>query len=129
MVPGGKAGPHPFGPEQVGVLHAERAEHVLAQVPAERDPGAVLDDLAERRESVIGVGPLGARLGVDAQAVPVVLGQRGHRLARRHVPAQLRPQQVGGLRTARTPAVWVSRCRSVAGPNPGLAGISRKARR
>ncbi len=62
LVPGGKAGPHPFGPEQIGVLHAERAEHVLAQVAAEWDSGDVLDDLAERGEPVIGVGPLGARL-------------------------------------------------------------------
>ena len=79
------------------MFHAERAEHVLAQVAVERGSGDVLDDLAERGEPVIGVRPLGAWLGVDAQAVAVVLGQRGHRPARGHAPAQYRPQQVGGF--------------------------------
>ena len=38
------------------MLHAQRAEHVLAQVAAQRNPGDVLDDLAEHGEPVIGVG-------------------------------------------------------------------------
>ena len=46
---------------------------------------------------MIGVGPLGARLDVDAQAPPVVPGERGHRAPDPRAPAQRRPQQVGGF--------------------------------
>jgi hypothetical protein len=96
-VPGGQAGPHPLGPDEVGVLHAERAEHPLAQVAAERKPADVLDDLAQCGETVIGVGPPGTRLDIDAQAAPVVLGERGRRVSHRCAPAQRWPEQVRGF--------------------------------
>jgi hypothetical protein len=95
-VSGGKAGPHPLGSDEVGALHAEGAEHVLTEVAVERKPADVLDDLAERGEPVIGVGPLGSRLDVDAQAPSVVLGERRRRAAHTRPPAERRPDQVRG---------------------------------
>ena len=59
------------------MVHAERSEHALAEVAAERDAADILDDLAERGEAMVGVGPPGARFGVDVQAPSVVPGERG----------------------------------------------------
>jgi hypothetical protein len=95
-VAGGQAGLHPTGPDEVGVLHAERSEHALAEVAAERDAADILDDLAERGEAMVGIGPLGARLGVDVQAAPVVPGEWGDRAPGPRPPAQRRAEQVGG---------------------------------
>jgi hypothetical protein len=60
-----------LGPDQVGALHAEQSEDGLAEVAVERHPADGLDDLAQRGETVIGVGPPGARLEIDAQAASV----------------------------------------------------------
>jgi hypothetical protein len=79
------------------VVHAERAEHALTEVAAEREPADVLDDLTERGEPVVGVGPLAARLDIDVQAAPVVLGERRGRAPRPRSPAQRRPEQVEGV--------------------------------
>lgn len=58
--------------------------------------GHVLDELAEGGEPVVGVGEPGARLGVDAEAAAVVLGQARHRPSRRHGLAQVsHPEQAG----------------------------------
>jgi hypothetical protein len=97
QVAGGQAGAHQPGPGEVGVVHAERPEHALAEVAAERDTADILDDLAERGEAVVGVGPLSARLDIDVQAAPVVSGERGNRAPGPCPPAQRRPEQVGGL--------------------------------
>jgi hypothetical protein len=93
-VPGGEAGPHPLGSDEIGVLHAEGPEHALAKIAVERKPAHVLDDLAERGEPVIGVGPLGSRLDVDAQAPPVILGKRRSGTSHPRAPPKRRPEQV-----------------------------------
>lgn len=74
LVSDGKAGLDPIGPDNVGLVHAERAEGALTDVAVERGLRDLRDDLPERCKAVIRVRPLGARVGVDAQARPV-LGQ------------------------------------------------------
>jgi len=70
---------------------------VLAEVAVEGKPADVFDDLAQRGEPVIGVGPPGARLDVDAQTPSVVLGKRRRRAVHSRAPAKGWLQQVRGF--------------------------------
>ena len=77
------------------MVHPQRFEDALAQVILEWLAGDVLDDLSERCESVVAVGPLGSRLDLNWQALAVVLTQRGcARSPRPNARADTRLQQV-----------------------------------
>jgi hypothetical protein len=47
------------------VVHAQRLEDVLAQIPVKRLSRDLLHDLAERGEPVVAVGPSRPRLDID----------------------------------------------------------------
>jgi hypothetical protein len=78
-VPRREATADAIGSDQIGLLHAEQLEDVFAEVALQGLPGHVLDDLAERGEPVIAVDVPHAGFCDQAQTVPVVLGEGGHR--------------------------------------------------
>jgi hypothetical protein len=117
----GEARRDPLGSDEVGVGHAEGLEDVLAKIASQGHPAHVLDDLTERGEPVVGVGEPGARLGVDAEAAPVVLGERGHRPAQLHGLAQIsEPQQAGRVQHLTDPGGVGQQMPHRRGPPGGL---------
>ena len=94
-VPGSQAGTDPPGPDEIGVLHPQRLEDVLAQITVKGLAGHVLDDLAQDGEPVVAVDPLGPRLNLHRQAPAVILGQGRHpRSSRPITRADTRPDQI-----------------------------------
>jgi hypothetical protein len=83
-VPRREATADAIGSDQIGLLHAERLEDVLAEVALQGSPGHVLDDLAERGKPVIAVDVPHAGFCDQAQTAPVVLGEGGHRPSELH---------------------------------------------
>ena len=112
LVSRGQARLRPLRSEEVGVGHAEGLEDVLAKIAVERLPAHVLDDLAERGEPVVAVGEPGARLGRQAEAATIVLGQGGQWLSeiialpalRQRRPGKQRHERPGRVRHLRRPA-------------------------
>jgi hypothetical protein len=83
--------------------------------------GHVLDELAEGGEPVVGVGEPGARLGVDAEAAAVVLGQERHRPSQRHGLAQVpHPEQAGEVQDLPDPGGVGQQLALGRGPEAGL---------
>ena len=116
-----QSGPDQLGPEEVGVGHAEGLEDVLAKVAGEGLPADVLDDLAERGEPVVGVDEPCARFGRQAETAAVVLGKRRQLAVRARSSRRSPSLNASEMRSSSgTPAVWVSRWRTVAGRKPGL---------
>jgi hypothetical protein len=66
---------------------------VLTQVAVEGLPADVLDQLPERGGPMVAVPESGARLGLQAQAPAVVLGQGGDATSELHGLAEVPPQQ------------------------------------
>ena len=79
-----QAGRDPLGADEIGIHHAEGLEDPLAEVPLEGDPAHVLDDLAQRGVTVVGVGERRAGLGHYPETPAVVLGERRQRLSSVH---------------------------------------------
>ena len=108
---------------EVGVLHPERLEDALAHHLRERAPAQVLDDQAQQREAVVGVGPLGPGRDRGSQRAGVVLAQR-RRGSPGFAPSPITGRaRSDGRRSSPSPLVWVSRWRTVTG-----AGASMRAR-
>ena len=98
------------------------------KVAVQRLAADVFDDLPERRKPVVGVRPERPRLDFQTQTAPVILRQGRHGLSQ--VGSFRRSQSLLTCRDAARghsgiPAVWVSRCRTVAGRQLALSGQSR----
>jgi hypothetical protein len=119
-VPGRHPGSDLVGPGEIGVGHAERPEDSVAEISAERLPGEILDDLAERREPVVAIGVPGARLRDQAQPAPVEVGEHRHALAVRHGLAQDRLERARGVDELRKPGRVGQQLPDGGRPVPGL---------
>jgi hypothetical protein len=75
LVSHGEACLDPLGSDEIAVIHAERVEDVFAEITVERFSAHVRDELPERGEAMVGVGESRARLGVNVEATPVVVGE------------------------------------------------------
>lgn len=107
-----------------GVGHTEGFEDVTAEVAVQGRRTHVLDNLAQRRGPVVCVPEHGARLRVEPQPTSVVVGEEGTgRPSFTLSPKSVRDMPERGTCSG-IPAVWVSRCRTVAGRQLVFAGIS-----
>lgn len=112
------------------MLHPQGSEDVFSKISIEGLAAHVLDNLAEGGEAGVAVHPFGSGLDLHRPALAVVVG-KGRRPARpartpEPAPGWSRPDS---RRQKLTPAVWVRRCRTVAGRKPAFAGTSRNALR
>lgn len=96
LIAGGQSGPHLRRPDQGGVGHAQRLEHVHPQVVGQAGAGGVLDDLTEDRRGMVGVHEPAPGLSMDAHAGPVELGQRGQGVVDRHALAEVGQEHAPG---------------------------------
>jgi hypothetical protein len=65
-----------FRSDQIGVLHSQRIEDVVAEIAVQRLPADLINDLSEHSKPMVAVRPLRPRLNLNGQATAVVLRKR-----------------------------------------------------